>query len=60
MEFIETFGEFGLALLIGFVVLAVIGFIISAVCDFMENVAPILFGLFIIACIGAGIYTAIF
>ena len=60
MEFVETFGEFGLALLIGFVSLAIIGFIIAAVCDFIDNILPVLIGIFIIACIGAGIYTAIF
>ena len=60
MGFIEEFGQFGLALLIGFVALVVLGFIIAAIFDFMENVLPVLIVIFIIACIGAGIYTAIF
>ena len=60
MGFIEQFGQFGLALLIGFVCLVVLGLIIAAVFDFMDNILPVLIGIFIIACIGAGIYTAIF
>ena len=47
----EIFASFGALLLIGIVAI----FVISLIFNFLEYIGPIIFWLFVLACIGAGV-----
>jgi hypothetical protein len=60
LNLLPTIGMFGIAFVIGYIVLFVLGLIIAAIADFAENIFPILIGAGLIAAVGAAIITAIF